>query len=92
MRTTPSHNQEKILVFLVPTHKRRAAMDSCHCFARHQGQDRTVSLIKECFWWPNMMQDTMKSIWKCAQCMQFKWRVQKPQLEPIICTDGLGPY
>ena len=51
LRTTPSRSQEEVLVFVVPTHKRRAAIDGCHRFAGHQGQDRTVSLIRERFWW-----------------------------------------
>ena len=89
LRTTPSHSQEEVLAFVVPTHKRRAAIDGCHCFARHQGRDRTVSLIKERFWWPGMIQDTMRSVRNCAQCVQFEARVQKPKLCPIICTEPM---
>ena len=49
LRTTPSRSQEEVLAFVVPTHKRRAAIDGCHRFAGHQGRDHTVSLIKEAF-------------------------------------------
>ena len=62
LRTTPSRSQEEVLVFIVPTHKRRAVMDGCHRFTSHQGWDCTVSLIKEHFWWPSMIQDIMKSV------------------------------
>ena len=86
LKTTPSHSQEEVLAFVVPTHKRRAAIDGCHRFAGHQGRDRTVSLIKERFWWPSMIQDTMNSVRNCARCVQFEARVQKPHLCPIICT------
>ena len=47
LRTTPSRSQEEVLVFVVPTHKKRAAINGCHRFAGHQGRDRTISLIKE---------------------------------------------
>ena len=89
LRTTPSHSQEEVLVFVLPTHKRRAAIDGCHRFASHQGQDRMVSLIKERFWWPSMIQDAMSSVRNCAQCVQFEARVQKPPLCPIICTEPM---
>ena len=87
LRTIPSRSQEEVLVFVVPTHKRRAAIDGCHHFAGHQGWDRTVSLIKEWFWWPGMIQDAMNSVRNCARCVQFEARVQKPNLCPIVCTE-----
>ena len=89
LRTTPSRSQEDVLVFVMPTHKRRAAIDGCHRFAGHQGHDRMVSLIKEHFWWPSMIQDTMNSVRNCARCVQFEARVQKPHLCPIICTEPM---
>ena len=89
LRTTPSCSQEDVLEFVVPTHKRRAAIDGCHRFASHQGRDCTVSLIKERFWWPSMIQDTMNSVRNCARCVQFEARVQKPHLRPIICTEPM---
>ena len=89
LRTTPSHSQEEVLVFIVPTHKKRAAIDGCHRFAGHQGRDRTVSLIKERFWWLGMVQDTMRSVRNCARCVQFEACVQKPHLRPIICTEPM---
>ena len=89
LRTTPSRSQEEVLVFVVSTHKRRAAIDGCHHFAGHQGQDRTVSLIKERFWWPGMIQDAVSSVRNCARCVQFEARVQKPNLLPIICTEPM---
>ena len=89
LRMTPSRSQEEVLVFIVPTHKRRAVIDGCHRFAGHQGWDHTVSLIKERFWWPSMIQDTMSSIRNCTQCVQFEVCVQKPHLRPIICTEPM---
>ena len=89
LRTTPSHSQEEVLAFVVPTHKRRAAIDGCHHFAGHQGWDRMVSLIKEHFWWPGMIQDMMRSVRNCAWCVQFEAHVQKPNLRPIICTEPM---
>ena len=30
LKTTPSHSNEDVLAFVVPTHKRPAAIDGCH--------------------------------------------------------------
>ena len=89
LKTMPSHSNEDILAFVVPTHKRRATIDDCHRYTGHQGCDCTRSLIKEQFWWPEMVQETVRSMHNCARCIQFEARLQKPGLEPIICTDPM---
>ena len=47
LKTMPSRSNEDILAFVVPTHKRRATIDGCHRYTRHQGHDCTLSVIKE---------------------------------------------
>ena len=47
LKTMPSHSNEDVLAFMVPTHKRQAAIDGCHRYTGDQGHDRTLSLIKE---------------------------------------------
>ena len=89
LKTMPSRSNEDILAFVVPTYKRRAAIDSCHRYTGHQGCDHTLSLIKERFWWPEMVQETVRSVHNCARCIQFEARLQKPWLEPIICTEPM---
>ena len=37
LKTMPSHSNEDILAFMVPSHKRRAAIDGCHRYTGHQG-------------------------------------------------------
>ena len=59
LKTMPSHSNEDVLAFMVPTHKRQAAIDGCHRYTGHQGRDHTLSLIKEQFWWPEMVQETV---------------------------------
>ena len=89
LKATPSHSNEDILAFVVPTHKHRASIDGCHWHTGHQGHDRTLSLIKEWFWWPEMVQETIRSMRNCARCIQFEARLQKPGLEPILCTEPM---
>ena len=89
IKTTPSQSNEDILAFVVPNHKWRATIDGCHWHTGHQGHDRTLSLIQEWFWWPEMVQETVRSVCNCARCIQFEMTVQKPGLEPILCTEPM---
>ena len=36
-----------------------------------------------------MVQETIQSVRNCGHCIQFEARLQKPGLEPIICTEPM---
>ena len=36
-----------------------------------------------------MVQETVRSMCNCSRCIQFEVRLQKPGLEPIICTEPM---
>ena len=36
-----------------------------------------------------MVQETVRSVCNCSRCIQFEVRLQKPGLEPIICTEPM---
>ena len=54
--TTPKGEAEGILTFVVPTGQCCAAVNGVHHDAGHQGQQRTLALMQEWFWW-SMMTD-----------------------------------
>ena len=89
LRVTPKRSNEDVLVFMVPGLKRQAAIDGCHCYLGHQGRDRTLSLLKERFWWSGMAQRMMMSIRNCPKCRFFEAKPQIPPMEPILCTEPL---
>ena len=89
LEATPTNSQDSAPVFVVPTNDRQAAIDGCHCSARHQGWDRTLSLMKECFWWPGMSQALLKAIANCGRCIQYEAKGQLPPMQPIICTEPM---
>ena len=89
VRMTPTNSLDSAPVFVVPLGKRQSAIDVCHCSAGHQGRDQTLSLMKECFWWPGMSQALIKAVANCGRCIQYKAKGQLPPIQPIICTKAM---
>ena len=89
LKVTPKRSNEDVLVFVVPGLKRQAAIDGCHHYLGHQVRDRTLSLLRERFWWPGMAQRMMLSIRNCEKCCIFEAKPQIPRMELILCTKPL---
>ena len=89
LQATPINSQDSTPVFVVPTNDCQAAIDGCHHSAGHQGWDRMLSLMKECFWWPGMPQALLKAIANCGRCIEYEAKGQLPPMQPIICTEPM---
>ena len=89
LQVTPTNSQDTAPVFVVPTADQQAATDGCHRSVGHQGCDRTLSLMKERFWWPGMSQALLKAIANCGRCIQYEAKGQLPLMQPIICTEPM---
>lgn len=55
--TKDSVSKQKRFQFVLPHCLRDKALSGIHDQAGHQGQDRTLSLAKQRFYWPNMEKD-----------------------------------
>ena len=89
LQVTPTNSQDTAPVFVVLTADRQAAIDSCHHSVGHQGRNRTLSLMKERFWWPGMSQALLKAVANCGRCIQYEAKGQLPPMQPIICTEPM---
>ena len=89
LQVTPPNSQDMAPVFVIPTVDRQAAIDGYHHSAGHQGHDRTLSLMKERFWWPGMSQALLKAVANCGRCIQYETKGQLPPMQPIICTEPM---
>ena len=89
LQVTPTNSQDMAPVFVIPTADQQAAIDSCHHSVGHQGRNRTLSLMKERFWWPGMSQALLKAIAKCGRCIQYEVKGQLPPMQLIICTEPM---
>ena len=87
LQVTPANSQDTAPVFVIPTADRQAAIDSCHRSVGHQGHDRTLSLLKERFWWLGMSQALLRAVANCGRCIQYEAKGQLPPMQPIICTE-----
>ena len=87
LNVTPANSTETMSVFVVPERKHQATINGCHWCARHQGQDQTLSLMKEQFWWPGMARALILAVSNCGHCKQFEAKPQIPGMQPIICTE-----
>ena len=53
----PKGETEGLLAFMFPSAHQCAALNGVHQDAGHQGQQRTLAIAQECFWWPKMDED-----------------------------------
>ena len=87
--STPKGENEDLLLFVVLKAHQVAALNWCHWDAGHQGQDHTLSLLQECFWWPGMASQMWQSIRACTCCLQYEGGFPKAPLHPIVATAPL---
>ena len=89
LQVTPVNSQDSVPVFVIPTRDRQAAIDGCHHSTGYQGRDRTLSLMKERFWWLGMSQAMLKAVANCWRCIQYEAKCQLPPMQPMICTEPM---
>ena len=83
MSTTPKGKPEGVLTFVVPVGQCHMALNGVHHDAGHQGQQRTLALTQERFWWPMMAEDCHTIVRGCLHCRAFEGEVPKASLCPI---------
>ena len=83
MSTTPKGETEGVLAFVVPVGQCCLALNGVHCDAGHQGQQRTLALAQERFWWPMMAEDCCVIVRGCPCCQAFEGEVPRAPLCPI---------
>ena len=81
--TTSKGKTEGVLAFVVPVGQRWMALNGVHHDAGHQGQQRTLALAQERFWWPMMAEDCCMIVRGCPHCRAFEGEVPKAPLCPI---------
>ena len=86
LHSTPTGENEDLLLFVVPKAHWVTTLNRCHRDAGHQGHDDTLSLLQEHFWWLGMTNQMWQSIRTCVHCLQHKSGLSKALLHPIMAT------
>ena len=74
---------------VVPRHFRERALSGCHDDVGHQGILRTLSLLRERFYWPGMQEEATQYVSRCSRCLRRKTPPQVAPLQPILVTQPL---
>ena len=74
---------------VVPKIFRERALSGCHNDVGHQGILRTLSLLRERFYWPGMQEEATQYVMRCSRCLRRKTPPQVAPLQPILVTQPL---
>ena len=75
--------------FLVPYDYRDQALKGYHDGVCHLGLERTLSLMRDRFFWPNMSKGVEKHTKKCHRCHHFERKNETTKLIPTLVTHPL---
>ena len=84
-----STSKKTLWQLIVPKLFRERALLGCHDDVGHQGMLRTLSLLRERFYWPGMQEEATQHILKCSRCLRRKTPPQVAPLQPILVTQPL---
>ena len=92
-------NGEKVKQLILPGKFRDLVLKSLHDDVGHQGQDRTLSLVRSRFFWPGFEADVEQKVKQCERCIKRKSH-PKPSAElvsiittqpmELVCIDFLS--
>ena len=85
---TPKGETEGMLAFIFPVGQRCLVLNGVHHNASHQGQQQTLALTQERFWWPMMAEDCQSIVRGCPRCQVFEGEVTRA---PLCLIRGYSP-
>ena len=74
---------------ILPSHLTTRALKGCHNQAGHQGIVRTLSLLRERFYWPDMHKEATLYVNKCQSCLKRKATPDVAPLQPIVANQPM---
>ena len=87
--TDNSYSKKVQWQLVVPKAYRSRALVGCHDDVGHQGRMRTISLLRERFYWPGMQTEAMQHVQQCTRCLRRKTPSHVAPLQPIHVTQPL---
>ena len=84
-----STSKKTLWQLVVPKLFKERALLGCHDDVGHQGILRTLSLLRERFYWPGMQEEATQHVLKCSRCLRRKTPPQVAPLQPILVSQPL---
>ena len=72
-----------------PKHLTTRALKGCHDQVGHQGVVRTLSLLRERFYWAGMHREATLYVSKCQNCLKRKTIPDVYPLQPIVANQPM---
>ena len=90
-RTFSGNDIERLTTYqiVLPKHLFKTVMKGCHDQAGHQGRDRTISLVRERFYWDTLYKDTTDYVANCPRCLRRKAKPNKAPLQPFFASQPM---
>ena len=82
-------DSETIFPMILPPVYYERALKGCHDEVGHMGRERTLSLLRDRFYWSSMAEDTAAYIGKCDRCLRRKAVQDRAALVNITTTQSL---
>ena len=84
-----SSSKKVLWQLVVPKAYRSRALAGCHDDVGHQGRMRTLSLLRERFFWLGMQKEATQYSLKCTRCLRRKTPPQVAPLQPKYVAQPL---
>ena len=84
-----SAERKSRMQLILPVHLTKKVLNSCHDQVGHQGIVRTLSLLRERFYWPGMHKQATLYVNKCQKCVKRKATPDVAPLQPIIVSQPM---
>ena len=90
-KTILDNSAERKLKFqlILPSHLTTRVLNGCHNQVGHQGIVRTLSLLRERFYWPGMHKEATFYVNKCQSCLKRKATLDVAPLQPIVANQPM---
>ena len=83
------HQDEENVQLVLPKKNRQQALKGLHDDIGHMGRDKTLSLIRDRFYWPRMSTEVEEKIKNCMPCKLRKGTVDRAPMISIQTTQPL---
>ena len=80
------HPNRNTMQLVLPGSYRKQALLDCHDDLSHLGIEQTIDLLRDQFYWPRMMEDTVRHLRQFERCLRFKALPDKAPMENVDAT------